>query len=349
MAKVLVSAILILLFAIAATAAADTLLGYEQRVQRASEIARRIKARPTNAAELADDIETLLPKSEQVEFSGHTIYVDNSWLHTILESYKRRPNADTSTAQLDELRTKLSALDDQLVKLENQPGDQSKAENGRDALNRILSRSEFQERKDDFVTAAYKRVREAVIRLGQRVLAALFKLVFGERGEAGWLFRGFVIFVVLVFLAVAIYMIVKRRPVRRKARLARQIILDEEIGPNTNSKDLLNDALTAYRNGEFRLGIRRLYIALLYEMGERGIIELDRHATNNDYLKKTAGFAPLAGPMRYMTERFDYFWYGRFPASKEDFSAYKATFDLATQAVESQSSQRNSAQPSIHR
>ena len=26
--------------------------------------------------------------------------------------------------------------------------------------------------------------------------------------------------------------------------------------------------------------------------------------------------------MHFMTDRFDYFWYGMFPSSQEDFSAY---------------------------
>jgi hypothetical protein len=340
MPKILRCAVLILAFA-AAAPAADSLLKYEQRVQRASEITSRIKAKPADANEFIDDIKTLLPKSEQVDFGGGTIWVDNSWLHVLLDTYKHKSAGDKGSDQLDEAKTKLSALREQLLRLENEPNDRTNLQTSRDNLNRILARQEFKEKKEDFLTSLFRRVREGVIRAVTRLLASLWQLIFGNKGESGWLFRGFVIFVATAFLVGAAVMLAMRRPIRKKPRARRQIILDEEIGPNTTSKDLLNDALTAYKKGEYRLGIRRLYIALLYELGEHGIIELDRHATNNEYMRKAAAVAPLEGPMRYLTERFDYFWYGRFPAGEADFSAYKANFDRATQAAESVSSQKN--------
>ncbi|HEY6332441.1 MAG TPA: DUF4129 domain-containing protein [Blastocatellia bacterium] len=325
--------------------AADTLLRYEQRIARAAEVVDRIKqvANPSDAEELTQDVETLVPKSEQVEFDGQTAMVDNSWLYSLLDSRQRKRGAG-STERLDEARTRLLALREQLLRVENEKEGGTDPETRHDRLNRILARPEFTQKKEDRLAKFVARVREAIYTFAQRLFTKLFRLIFGERGEAGWIFRGFVILVIALFVAVAVMMIVRWRPSRKKARPRKRIVLDEEIGPDVTSKDLLGEALEAYKKGDFRLGIRRLYIALLYELGERDIITLDRHATNNEYLKKAAAVGPLQAPMRYLTERFDYFWYGRFPADSSDFSAFKASFDQATRVAASYSGQKNGQQ-----
>jgi hypothetical protein len=341
------SCVLLVLAATVADAA-DSLLRYEQRVARAAEIVGRIKkvANPSDAEELTQDVETLLPKSEQVEFGGQTVWVDNSWLYSLLDS-RQRKKGQPSSERLDEARSRLLALREQLLQSEN--GKENGKEGGdlqtrRDRLERILAQPQYNEKKDNSFANLVARVREGIYRFVLRILAKMYRLLFGERGEAGWVFRAFVIGVVVIFVAVAALMIARRRPVRKKPAPRKRIVLDEEIGPDVSSKDLLGQALEAYKKGDFRLGIRRLYIALLYELGERDIITLDRHATNNEYLKKAAAVGPLQAPMRYLTERFDYFWYGRFPADSKDFSAYKASFDQAAQVAASYSTQKSGQQ-----
>jgi len=332
MRRTLMSAAMVF-FAAGAAQAADTLLRYEQRVQRATEIVSRIKkADSTQTGDFVADVKTLLPRSEQVELGDQTITVDNAWLHILLDSYYRKTASDPP-AQLEEARTRLVALREQLLRLENESGGGGNLQERRDALQRILSQPEFKEKKEDYLTTLYKRVRKAVITFLSDIATKLFRLIFGERGESGWLFRGIVILIAGAFVAAAVVMFITRRPVRKKAKAKTQIVLDEEIGPDISAKDLLNDALAAYKAGDFRLGIRRLYIALLYQLGERGIIELDRHATNREYMRRAAAVAPLEAPMRYLTERFDYFWYGKFPAAESDFSEYKATFDQAARVT----------------
>ena len=106
-------------------------------------------------------------------------------------------------------------------------------------------------------------------------------------------------------------------------------MLGEEIAADGTSHDLAEAALYAARAGDFRAAVRKLYVSLLYELSERNLIELDESATNHEYLNRVSRFGALVGPMRYLTERFDYVWYGMFPSSEEDFAACLASYEEA--------------------
>jgi hypothetical protein len=64
-------------------------------------------------------------------------------------------------------------------------------------------------------------------------------------------------------------------------------------------------------------------------LSERNLIELEESATNHEYLRKASGLSGLAVPMRYLTDRFDYVWYGMFPSSEDDFAAYFVRYQEA--------------------
>ena len=72
---------------------------------------------------------------------------------------------------------------------------------------------------------------------------------------------------------------------------------------------------------------------------ERNLIELEESATNHEYLSKVSRFSRLVGPMRYLTDRFDYVWYGMFPSSEEDFAAYLASYLEAMEGARTLSAQ----------
>jgi hypothetical protein len=107
------------------------------------------------------------------------------------------------------------------------------------------------------------------------------------------------------------------------------VVLGEEITAESTSRQLAEAGLAAARAGDFRTAVRKLYVSLLYELSERNLIELEDSATNHEYLKKASALAGIAGPMRYLTDRFDYVWYGMFPSSESDFAAYFARYEEA--------------------
>jgi hypothetical protein len=334
MTRLLTFLSLVAIFAVVARGAAP-LLNYEERVKRSIEMIERIKKDPDYGQELIEDVKRLLPKTEQVESQGQVILVDNSWLHSLLDSYNSRTGGPHGKrADLDEALGRLQALRADLLRIENgESKTNGSVENPRDSVNHILSGPEFQDKKEDPIARYIRKVREAVFNFVLKLLRAIFEFVFGKKGESGPLFIGLVIFLAVAGLTWAVVMLVRRPRSRKKKKRLNQVILDEEIDPNKTAADLMNDGLAAARGGDFRLGIRRLYIALLYGLSERNLIELDRHATNHEYLGKIASIAPLEPPARYMTEQFDYFWYGRFAASQEDFAEFKARLEQATAAA----------------
>ena len=116
-------------------------------------------------------------------------------------------------------------------------------------------------------------------------------------------------------------------------------MLGEEIAADGTSRELAEAGLAAARAGDFRTAVRKLYVSLLYELSERSLIELEDSATNHEYLRKASRLSGLAGPMRYLTERFDYVWYGMFPSSESDFAAYLARYEEAMERARALSEQ----------
>jgi hypothetical protein len=121
-----------------------------------------------------------------------------------------------------------------------------------------------------------------------------------------------------LFYALRVLLKIKRKKIKKETI----VVLGEEIAEGTRPDDLASAAIAAAQAGDFRTGVRKLYIALLYRLAEKDLIEMHAHATNREYLARLSRFKPLAAPVAYLTDRFDYVWYGMFPASQQDFAHY---------------------------
>jgi Domain of unknown function (DUF4129) len=319
--------VLIALFA-AEAFAAGTLLYYDHRVVRAAEQIERIKTDKEYSEEGVDYIKRLLPRTEQVEFEGRPTSVDNTWLHVSLDSYASETDPQQRLSKLNDIAGRLRALVDHLRRAENASAEQG---NSREKIDEILSRPAYQPEQETAIGSFIKRVRREVFRIVGEVLSALGRLIeriFGVSSSNGWVSN---LVLILVGIAVLFFVILMIRRVRlpRRERNKTRLVLGEEVAAESTSRDLAEAGLAAARAGDFRLAVRKLYVSLLYELFERNLIELEESATNHEYLNKVSRFGALAGPMRYLTERFDYVWYGMFPSSAEDFAAYLARYEEA--------------------
>src|SRR5712664_3998005 len=101
MAKLTLTLLLALILAAEAAAAAP-LLNYENRVVRAAEQIGRIKADKDYSEEGVSYIKRLLPRSEEIEFEGRELTVDNTWLYVLLDSYAAEKDAQQRIARLNE-------------------------------------------------------------------------------------------------------------------------------------------------------------------------------------------------------------------------------------------------------
>lgn len=327
----------------AEAAAAAPLLNYENRVVRAAEQIRRIKADTGYSEEGVSHIKELLPRSEQIEFEGREIRVDNTWLYVLLDSYAAEKDPQQRIARLNEASGRLIALDDHLRRAEAAAS--GELSDSRDKIREILSRPPYQPEQETQVGAFVKKVWRKVRGFVGEIFSALTRLLerlFGVSATAGWISNLVLILVLVAALIVAALLVRRLRRPQTKRKKTR-LVLGEEIAADGTSRELAEAGLAAARAGDFRTAVRKLYVSLLYELCERNLIELEDSATNHEYLRKASRFTALAGPMRYLTDRFDYVWYGMFPSSEDDFAAYFARYEEAMERARTLAEQSASA------
>jgi hypothetical protein len=337
--------LLILLIAVEASAAAR-LLNYENRVVRAAEQIERIKVDIDYSEEGVSYIKHLLPRTEPIEVEGREVSVDNTWLYVLLDSYAGERDPQQRIAKLNEIAGRLRALDDHLRHAETATSEQGSS---RDKIREILSRRAYQPEQETAVGGFIKRVLRKVRGFVGEILSSLGRLiekVLGSGSSNAWFSKLVLLLVAVGALLAGAYM-VRRVRVPSSKRKKTRVVLGEEIPVDGTSHDLAEAGLAAARAGDFRTAVRKLYVSLLYELFERNLIELDESATNHEYLNKVSRFGPLAGPMRYLTERFDYVWYGMFPPSETDFAAYLARYQDAMQGAKSLGEQSTSSSSGV--
>ena len=107
---------------------------------------------------------------------------------------------------------------------------------------------------------------------------------------------------------------------RRKKKQKREarIVLGERLEPDQTAADLLAQAESLARDGDLRGAIRKAYIALLCELGDRKIVSLAQHKTNRDYLHSVRERVHLYSSMRQLTNSFELHWYGFQPPAEND-------------------------------
>jgi hypothetical protein len=336
MKKLLVTTIGLLLLISQAMAAAP-LLDYEKRVARATEQINRINTDENYLEEGVSYVKKLLPQTETVELKERTVDVDNKWLHEKLDLAVSDKNKENRKALFAEIQGSLEALDQHLIDAEDiSRGGENNAQ-VRESLKRILAEEKYREKKDNPIAAFIKEKRKQVFDLVSRLWNRIMNALFGASRAGGGLFKFIFFAIALIVGYFIIRMIWKYKPTKKRSK--KRTVLGEEIEEDTKPADLADAALAAAKTGDFRLGMRKLYIAFLYELSERNLIELNSHATNWEYLSLVSRFTSLVPAMRYLTERFDYFWYGMFPSSHEDFVSYLESYRAAVKQVQTISEQ----------
>lgn len=331
--------ILLLTFLIFADASgAIKLRKYENQIRRAVEQIERIKTDPEEYREQGlETIRALIPRKEEIEVEGQPkpFSVDNTWLYRMLDLYEAEEDPQQRVAKLNEVAGMLSALDDHLLRIEEASTSKTESGDPRAQIREILNRPDYQIRKQSRLGAFLKNTWQAIYDFFSELYKAFLRLlrnVFGASSEGSWLSTILIIAALVAsFIGVA-RMAMQIKP--RKRRSKKRMVLGEEIDAGTSPLDLADAAMAAARSGDFRTGMRKLYLSLLYEMAERRLIELEENATNHEYLARVARFTSLAPTMRYLTDRFDYFWYGMLPSTEEDFSAYLARYREALERAE---------------
>lgn len=285
----------------------------------------------------ARDVETvrqvrnLLPATDAVEFSGRTLKVDNSWLHQELDKYA----ADNSTVRYELLKRiteRVKALDERLEDLEKAAVGTNavKADESR-KLEEILKRPEYahQVQQENALSRLLKRFLKWV-------LSWFPKPKPMQPGGIGILSRIAQWVVILLALGVLGFVLklflprmFRNRGTKKKRKEKARIVLGETLAPDQTAFDLLAEAEALARRGELRAAIRRAYIALLVELGDRKIISLAQYKTNRDYLRAMREIEPLYRNVKQLTDSFERHWYGLAQANETDWLAFRSAYNQA--------------------
>ena len=273
-----------------------------------------------------------LPAQETVLLGRQTVAVDNTWLHKALNDLEK-PRGDNARraellAHIDE---RLRALGERLDEMQDGKPGASKDDN-KTRLAEILRRSEYNKQAEE--GGALTRLINRFLRWLSR--SSLFPQTKPlQPGNAMALSRVAQVVVIGVSVAAIGFLIWKFAPRylrnrrKKKTRREARIVLGERLEPDQTSADLLAQAESLARSGDLRAAIRKAYIALLCELGDRKVISLAQHKTNRDYLGAVRDRPSLFSSMRGLTNSFEIHWYGFVPPGEDDWKEFRNGYQQA--------------------
>ncbi|MCI0337712.1 MAG: DUF4129 domain-containing protein [Acidobacteria bacterium] len=277
-------------------------------------------------------VRRLLPQQEEVEFRDQVVRVDNSWLHEAIGNVVKNANGDIEQrrSMLIEIADRLFVLQERVNAAEMQHG--LKADDRRAHLEGILGRTEYrsEKQKESTVKSLLRRLWDAFVRFLRQIEPSPGR---GPSGASGGIITGFRILIVLIVLAASVFgavQLIKRR--RRNAEKEKEMreVLGELIAEDVTVADLLESATEFAKQGDYRTAIRRVYIALLFELEQRGKLRLHRSKTNHDYLVALRSEREILPIFSIMTGTFEKIWYGQRRATEDEFEGYISRYQEAT-------------------
>ncbi len=279
-----------------------------------------------------EGVRTALPRNQTVESDGESCSVDNAWLHNALHGMKR-----DDFAKLSQILESLHAIEARVAERQGaaRPTDSKEWAKGR--LESILARPEY---------VTQSRGPNALQRLLGDFLRWLLKLLpkrtpnvnpnstkwINLIAQIGVVVAGLLLVLFIVKLLMERFKREGKIKVRKKKEP--RIVLGERLEPEQTATDLLSEAEELARRGELRAAIRKAYIALLVELGDRRFISLAQHKTNRDYLNALRSVPQLHSRMRGLTDSFERHWYGFANATENDWQEFRTGY-LAAREIES--------------
>jgi hypothetical protein len=112
-----------------------------------------------------------------------------------------------------------------------------------------------------------------------------------------------------------------------------RVVLGHHIAADKSAAEIMREAEEMARAGELRGAIRKAYIALLCELGDRKVISLAQHRTNRDYLRAVREHESLHATMLALTRSFEAHWYGFAPTATEDWNEFCSGYHNAVRQL----------------
>jgi hypothetical protein len=321
---------------------AASLEDYRARVLKAAEAAEELhwafdetddansKEFLAHEAKTFADVRAALPATERIEGRGLAFDVDNRWLHSELDLYAKiaRDNRGVRDDALYRLAERLRSLATHIAQAASAATETARDKEGeKGRLKAILRRPEYNQQaaEDTALARAWKKFKESLNNLMPKArplnpgTASAFSLV--ARLFVFALAVAVIIFVVWKYGA---RLLPRNRP-KKKPQSGARDVLGERLAPGQTPADLISEAEALARAGDVRGAIRKAYIAVLFELGERNILRLAAHKTNRDYLSAIrATRHALYGDMQPLTHNYERHWYGFAPATEADWQDFRS-------------------------
>ncbi|MGH9883470.1 MAG: DUF4129 domain-containing protein, partial [Pyrinomonadaceae bacterium] len=306
----------------AAVSALDTLTQSDETESESAYEAR--------VAQTVARLRQVLPEGETVEWDGTILTVGNKWLHEELEKYEKSGEPDRPEV-LKRIIERLQAIAERLKEVESATADSLTKDDAKTKLAEILGRPDYAKQSSE--GSAFARLWKRVWKWLESLLPKQKPMSPGGASFFTQLAQILVVVLALVVLAYVIKMfaprLFKRTGSKKKDKREPRIVLGETLAPDQSAGDLLAEAEALARRGELRAAIRKAYIALLVELGDRKVISLAQYKTNRDYLRAVRELDPLYRNMKGLTDSFERHWYGLAGATEEDWMAFRAGYKKA--------------------
>ena len=212
-----------------------------------------------------------------------------------------------------------TAVTDTAIKQQN--FDSSTSESKQLILTRNVDQAQVEKlRKDD----AFWYVNKSPIREEVRLPSESYQ---NKLGRQQW-FRNLMWFLMVGgFIAVLIWFLMSSnvKLFRKKSTLiskSENNIVTENIF-DINYNEEIHKAI---KTENYRLAVRLMYLQLLKDLSQRGIIKYKQERTNNDYVMQLYN-TPFYKPFFQLTRNFEYAWYGQFEIKREAFKTIQSDFD----------------------
>jgi hypothetical protein len=336
-----------LLFVFTAVAHANTFQDYHSRLSQAASIIQQLETPDyytDDSAQTEELVESalsrlrhLVPETENVTFNDQTIEVDNKWFHQALAQYEKKRRSGEHDAQLihstrEELRALLQRLDEMKGGAVSKDKDANKAR-----IAEILRRPEYD--KSTVQESAIERLWNQFIRWLSKLFPKMKPITPGAGRSLSNIAQVIVVGLSVALIGFLMWKLLPRylrnRRSKKKAKTREpRIVLGERLEPDQTAADLLEQAEALARAGDLRGAIRKAYIALLCELGDRKVLSLAQHKTNRDYLTSVRGKSPLYESMRKLTVSFERHWYGFVPPAPNDWDEFRGTCKKAVMSHE---------------
>ncbi len=202
-----------------------------------------------------------------------------------------------------------------------------------DSLNEIFSSKEFEEASDektmleklsDIIEDIIDKIKEA---LGQRKMPEINGDPFKPEANTSLqdIISFIIVFILVVLMVTAIvYLITRYRRINRKLKEEEDA---EFLSQLKDFDEVRRQAVEFYKNGDFRQGIRFLYLSLILKLNEQNLLLINKAKTNKEYMNelREKDYIHFDVIMEF-TGVFNRCWYGRRNPGREMFDKWYSEY-----------------------